>query len=317
MKKLLSVLLLLAIAAGIAGCGKGGNDTSSVAAEIEPVKKSGGLYYDSTDSKTDGSASSEEVKSAESSSSKKATAAKKAVSKEESSITSSVAKKKSESKVSNTTSKYSVAPSDIYNPSGIVSADRKNNNGSTWYKTLVNPWNTLHKGYSVNLAQIDSRFASGKEFDARAVKYLNAMCEAALKDGIQMTVISAYRSYDYQQMLFDNQVASVKAGNPSLSDTEAKKQAATVVARPGTSEHSLGLAVDIDSVEETFENTPAFSWLQKHCTEYGFIMRYAKEKQSITGVIYEPWHYRYVGKELAQKITASGLCMEEWLKQNG
>ena len=105
--------------------------------------------------------------------------------------------------------------------------------------------------------------------------------------------------------------------NPGCSEEEALKGAATEVARPGTSEHNLGLAVDFNSVEQNFENTEAFNWLNKHCTEYGFILRYSASTQDITGVIYEPWHYRYVGKENAKKIMKSGLTLEEYVKANG
>lgn len=320
MKRIAALLLILAVAFGVAGCQK--TEISSDISEVSVPQKSGGLHYEKSDLvNTAPSSVSSTVSSAESST-ESSTVPSTEASSEESIVSSTVSGTVSDSTSDTggdnvkTNTSVSVPPSDLNNPTGLVSTDRKNNNGGDWTKTLVNPWNTLHKGYSVNLASIDSRFATDKEFDARAVKYLNEMCEAALNDGVYLTVISAYRSYDYQKMLFDNQIASVKAQNPALSDKEAEDEAATVVARPGTSEHNLGLAVDINSVEESFENTDAFVWLQKHCTEYGFIMRYAKEKQDITGIIYEPWHYRYVGKDLAKKITESGLCMEEWLANN-
>ena len=88
------------------------------------------------------------------------------------------------------------------------------------------------------------------------------------------------------------------------------------MARPGTSEHNLGLAVDFNSVEQSFENTKAFKWLKKNCTDYGFILRYSESKLDITGVIYEPWHYRYVGRDNAKKIAASGLTLEEYIQKN-
>ena len=102
------------------------------------------------------------------------------------------------------------------------------------------------------------------------------------------------------------------------SREEAEEQAATMVALPGTSEHQLGLAVDIvDSeyqiLESSQENTPVQRWLMEHCWEYGFILRYPKEKTQLTGIIYEPWHYRYVGKEAAKEIMNAGICLEEYL----
>ena len=210
-----------------------------------------------------------------------------------------------------------VQPSEIDNPTGIYSAGRKDNNGDDWKLTLVNPWNTLQINYKINLSNVDSRFGDSKEFDSRAVKYLNNMCEAAANDGISLSVISSFRTYDYQQMLFSNEENEYKSYHPGCSEEEAVTGAATEVARPGTSEHNLGLAVDFNSVEESFENTDAYKWLREHSAEYGFIMRYAKEKQKYTGVIYEPWHYRFVGVENAKKIEDSGLCLEEYIKKFG
>lgn len=108
--------------------------------------------------------------------------------------------------------------------------------------------------------------------------------------------------------------------NRGYSQAEAEAKAATVVARPGTSEHHVGLAADVlgsgyASLEESFENTPAFAWLKAHCAEYGFILRYPKEKEDITGVIYEPWHYRYVGVEAATEIMRRGITLEEYLEE--
>ncbi len=209
-----------------------------------------------------------------------------------------------------------VKPSTINNPTGIESSGRSNNSGSGWEMTLVNPWNTLTTDYTTGLELLDSRFGEGKYFDARAIGHLEDMCEAAAEDGVNLWVISAHRTYDYQQMLFDAELAEYKSYNPDASDDEAIIGAASVVARPGTSEHNLGLAVDFNSVEQSFENTPQYKWLRQHSTEYGFIMRYAADKQDITGVIYEPWHYRYVGVDNAKKIENSGLCLEEYIKNN-
>ena len=139
------------------------------------------------------------------------------------------------------------------------------------------------------------------------------MCAAAEKDGVSLLVISSFRLHSRQVTLFQNQLKKVQANNPQLSEQAAIDKAATVVAYPGSSEHELGLAVDFNSVEETFENTKQFAWLQAHAAEYGFIMRYPKSNQGITGVIYEPWHYRYVGKDHAAKINQLGYCLEEYV----
>ena len=151
-------------------------------------------------------------------------------------------------------------------------------------------------------------------YDARAVSYLNAMCAAAEKDGINLLVISSHRTNARQTTLYNNQVNKQRANHPELSESEIKKKAATISAYPGTSEHELGLAVDFNSVEESIENTKEYQWLKTHAADYGFILRYTKQKQSITGVIYEPWHYRYVGEKHAKKINQLGYCLEEYIE---
>lgn len=184
-----------------------------------------------------------------------------------------------------------------------------------WNLKLVNRQNLLENNTNIQTAKIEARFARdvGMKYDARAVSYLNAMCAAAEKDGVSLLVISSFRLHSRQVTLFQNQLKKVKANNPQLSEQAAIDKAATVVAYPGSSEHELGLAVDFNSVEETFENTKQFAWLQAHAAEYGFVMRYPKSKQSLTGVIYEPWHYRYVGKDHAAKINQLGYCLEEYV----
>ena len=151
-----------------------------------------------------------------------------------------------------------------------------------WNLKLVNRQNLLENNTNIQTAKIEARFARdvGMKYDARAVSYLNAMCAAAEKDGVSLLVISSFRLHSRQVTLFQNQLKKVKANNPQLSEQAAIDKAATVVAYPGSSEHELGLAVDFNSVEETFENTKQFAWLQAHAAEYGFVMRYPKSKQS-------------------------------------
>lgn len=185
----------------------------------------------------------------------------------------------------------------------------------SWNLKLVNPKTALPNGFTVRTEKIKAAYARdvGMLYDARAVSYLNAMCAAAEKDGVNLLVISSFRTNARQTTLYNNQVKKQKANHPDWSDEQVKKYAATISAYPGTSEHELGLAVDFNSVEESFENTKQFQWLKTHAAEYGFIMRYAKEKQDITGVIYEPWHYRYVGEKHAKKINQLGYCLEEYI----
>lgn len=186
----------------------------------------------------------------------------------------------------------------------------------SWELRLVNPWNPLPTDYDYT-ANLQS-YIGEQQFDSRAMNALRQMIAAG--SAYNLSAASLYRSYDLQTSLFNRQVNRVQAQGYTGAEAEAK--AATVVARPGTSEHHMGLAADIlgsgyGSLEESFENTPAFAWLKEHCAEYGFILRYPKEKQEITGVIYEPWHYRYVGVEAATEIMSRGITLEEYLEEKG
>lgn len=187
-----------------------------------------------------------------------------------------------------------------------------------WYMKLVNPDNSVTSEFidSVKLTEITKEFTSGaqssKYLDSRVVEAFENMCRAAKKDNVTIISVSAYRTYSYQQGLYNRRVERFQTEN-GLSLDAAKKKAATMVAIPGTSEHHLGLAVDINYVEESFENTAAFRWLQNNAADYGFIMRYPKDKQEITKIIYEPWHYRYVGVEHAKEINRLGMCFEEYV----
>lgn len=142
-----------------------------------------------------------------------------------------------------------------------------------------------------------------------AVQY-EAMYNAALEDGIYLTPCSGYRSYETQVSLYNNKVNQKL--NEGYSEEEAPIQAATVVMVPGSSEHNLGYAMDIVCVDEWFEDTDEFAWLMENAEDYGFILRYPEDKQDVTMVIYEPWHWRYVGVDAAKKINASGLTLEEY-----
>ena len=142
------------------------------------------------------------------------------------------------------------------------------------------------------------------------------MYYAAKKDGITLTPYSAYRTYERQKTNYNN-LTNQYMSQYGLSREAAAKKAATVILPPGTSEHNLGLAMDICNTYDSFANSREYAWLQKHAHEYGFILRYTKEKQPITGIVPEPWHWRYVGVEYAEKIKDSGLCLEEYLDSVG
>ena len=144
------------------------------------------------------------------------------------------------------------------------------------------------------------------------------MIEDAASENVRILTVSAYRDYDYQQELFNNKVHSLQKEN-GYSVSKAQQEAATVVAAPGTSEHQLGLALDlVDAnhvvLDESQEETVAYQWLKAHCHEYGFIVRYPNGKTEITGIIYEPWHFRYVGEEAAKIIMKNEITLEEYLR---
>ena len=177
---------------------------------------------------------------------------------------------------------------------------------------LVNPWNPLPPDLKLDLVQVDETH----QIDRQCYEALVAMLSDCAAAGHDPELRSAYRTMDYQIMLHENKVKYYL--NRHYSEENARKYAAQVVAVPGTSEHQLGLAVDIadrqfkDLTDEQAK-TATQKWLMQHCWEYGFILRYPKGTTDKTGIIYEPWHYRYVGVEMAKEITESGLTLEEYL----
>ena len=136
------------------------------------------------------------------------------------------------------------------------------------------------------------------------------------KEGLDFWICSAYRTMEKQTDLYNNKVSRLQA--EGLSYEDAYRQAGTVVAYPGTSEHNLGLAADIVAkdyqlLDDKQAETPEAKWLKENCWRYGFILRYPTDKIGETGIIFEPWHYRYVGKEAAREIMEQGICLEEYL----
>lgn len=181
-----------------------------------------------------------------------------------------------------------------------------------WKLLLVNPWNKLPDGYQPEL----KRLANGLMVDERIYDDLNDMLSDCWEAGLAPIVCSAYRTDATQQRLYRNKVARLKAAG--YSTAAALEEAGKWVAVPGTSEHQTGMALDIVSrsyqlLNEAQEQTAEQQWLMEHSWEYGFILRYPKDKTEITGIGYEPWHYRYVGREAAAAMKESGFCLEEYL----
>ncbi len=184
-----------------------------------------------------------------------------------------------------------------------------------WNLRLVNDWNAMPEGYESSVSFV--AVGNNQKADSRIVDDLQAMLAAGKAHGIG--VQSGYRSAEHQGTLYWRQVNNQKNWY-GLDDKAAQEAAGKVVKRPGYSEHNTGLAVDLGGsgnfkLEMDFEDTPAFRWLIENCADYGFILRFPKGKESVTGVIYEPWHYRYVGKEAATYIMENDLCLEEYLAE--
>ena len=181
-----------------------------------------------------------------------------------------------------------------------------------WQLLLVNPWNEMPEDYEVTLKALPD----GQKVDERAYDDLNAMLEACRDAGLRPKICSSYRTQAKQTYLYNNKITRLR--NAGYSKAAALEEAGRWVARPGTSEHQLGLALDIVSssyqaLTKKQEKTAEQKWLMEHCWEYGFILRYPNDKSEITGIGYEPWHYRYVGREVALDVRESGLCFEEYL----
>lgn len=181
-----------------------------------------------------------------------------------------------------------------------------------WNLTLVNPWNPLPENYTFTVKKL----SNGHSVDERCYPDLQEMMDACRSAGLSPVICSSYRTWEKQQDLFRNKIDRLMA--QGLSRDDAETEAAKVVAVPGTSEHQSGLALDIvdlnnQNLDTSQESTPVQKWLMEHSWEYGFILRYPSGKSQITGIIYEPWHYRYVGRDAAAEIYELGVCLEEYL----
>ena len=194
-------------------------------------------------------------------------------------------------------------------------AEAQNEETRPWYLMLVNQSHPMEDGYVPELANIDD----SHQVDARVLEPLQNMLKAASDEGYSLYVCSAYRSVDRQKELFNESM--IDYVNQGMTYYEAAIETAKSIAWPGESEHATGLAMDIVSsdyagLDEKQGETDDQKWLMEHCYEYGFILRYPKDKSEDTGIIYEPWHYRYVGKTVAKAITEQGITLEEYLGED-
>lgn len=189
-------------------------------------------------------------------------------------------------------------------------SDRKQVSEDDWNLILVNKWNPIPDNYEVTLTQLQG----GQSVDSRIYPELQQMFDDARAEGLLPAVSSSYRTQEKQQELLDEKIAEYQA--EGYSSEEAKELAEEWVAIPGTSEHQLGIAVDITTADwEQQDASVVWQWLEQNSYKYGFILRYPEEKKKITGVMHEEWHFRYVGKEAAKEIYDQGICLEEYLDE--
>ncbi len=210
------------------------------------------------------------------------------------------------SQVDNSSSQVSSSelPSTVTTPTGVVL------DANFSRLLLINGQNSLPDDYDTKvreyLVEVDPQYRNNnyvKEIHKEVYPYITALVAAAQAVGVDLRVWSPFRSYAIQYDLFKKQVDRV-------GGDEAK--AATVVARPGTSEHNTGLCADFNMASDAFESTPMYSWMKENAEDYGFILRYPADKQDITGVIYESWHWRFVGINAAKEMNSLGLTLEEY-----
>lgn len=180
---------------------------------------------------------------------------------------------------------------------------------------VVNKQLLLPEDYDIKLDYVQGDY----KMEETAAKHMRDMIAAAKEDGIELKILSTYRTVKYQKNLFERNVKSRMEDN-GMSYEDAYYDTSINIAPPGGSEHNAGLAADIITMDdwdtyEGFEDTEEFAWLQEHAWEYGYILRYLKGKEDITGYIYEPWHYRYVGVKYAKTVRDSGLSLEEYFEQ--
>lgn len=179
-----------------------------------------------------------------------------------------------------------------------------------WNLVVVNEWNPLPENFDETLTLME--LSNGQKIDIRVYPHLQEMFDAMRSENIYPTIREGYRNLEEQQEILDERI--LRYMDAGLSKWKAKKEALQYVALPGYSEHHMGSAVDINADISMSTNEDVYQWLAKHAYEYGFVLRYPYGKENITGIEYEPWHYRYVGKEAAYEMHVKELCLEEYVE---
>ncbi len=175
---------------------------------------------------------------------------------------------------------------------------------------LVNGKNKIPEDYEIELTEL----SNGETVSSEIYPDLQEMFDDMREAGIYPVVGEGYRTHEKQREIMEDKIRAFE--NEGHSKKQAEEMAREWVAIPWTSEHELGLAVDINADKEKSDNQEVYDWLYQNAYKYGFILRYPFGKTKITGIDYEPWHYRYVGREYSEEIMNSGLCLEEWLEKN-
>lgn len=195
-------------------------------------------------------------------------------------------------------------------PTAAALAADELNAGDGWMQLLVNSSNAIPDGYApTELTEL----SNGQSVDKRIYPSLQSMFDDARAQGVYPVVSSGYRTAKQQQSEMDDKIQEYI--DDGKSEDEARALAATYVAQVGYSEHEAGLAIDIVAKANKSDDDTVWAWMKEHCAEYGFILRYPEGKEGVTGMNYEPWHFRYVGVEAAQKIMGAGITLEEYLGQ--
>lgn len=193
-------------------------------------------------------------------------------------------------------------------PTEIPAAGTQLTGDSAWMLMLVNKWHALPEGYEPpSLTEL----SNGESVDERMYPSLQQMFDDARDQGVYPLVGSGYRTAEEQQQTMDDKISYYKG--QGHTDADARSLASQSVAEPGYSEHQTGLAVDINADDERSTSDEVYAWLAENCAQYGFILRYPDGKTDITGITYEPWHFRYVGVDAAKAIMDAGICLEEYL----
>ncbi|MBR5246180.1 MAG: M15 family metallopeptidase [Clostridia bacterium] len=180
--------------------------------------------------------------------------------------------------------------------------------GENWALALINKKYPLDRNYLPSTASVIE--SSKVTADVRVAESYRKMYDAAKADGVILTPYSGYCSYQTQKTMYNNKLQSFLAG---MSEEEAKAKTETRIEPAGCSENGAGLAVDIVSASTGFASTPEFEWLVRNAHRFGFVLRYPEDKTEITGMIYQPWHWRYVGETAATEMKENNLCLEEYL----